>query len=222
MHRHMRLYHFLNRKFGLDDIRRRRLKIATLNELNDPFEMLAMSVEDPDLRKAFGATKDQMAQWAGLLCFSRSWHNPVQWSHYADRHRGLCLQFDVPDSLVNHVTYSAKRLAVDRSVIEAQGLSAENFMKRVISTKFSHWRYENEVRLFVTLKDQDPETGHWFKEFGPKLALSEVIVGAHCDLSRQELADALGDLGGSVSRRKARLSFQRFAVVTQMRAALWI
>lgn len=40
----MRVYHFLDRKYGLDDIRRRRLKIATLDDLNDPFEMLAMTL----------------------------------------------------------------------------------------------------------------------------------------------------------------------------------
>lgn len=217
----MRLYHFLNREYGLDDIRRRRLKIATLDGLNDPFEMLAMTFADPALRKAFRATKDQMAKRTGLLCFSRGWRNPVQWSHYADRHHGLCLGFDVPDHLAKPVTYSPKRLAVDRTAIEAQGAEAQAFMQAVISTKFSHWRYEDEVRLFVALKERDPDTRLWFSDFGPDLALREVIVGAACDVTRKELAEALGDLDPLVSRRKARLSFRRFAIVTQMRSSLW-
>jgi hypothetical protein len=36
----MRVYHFINEEYGLDDLRRRRLKIATILELNDPFETL--------------------------------------------------------------------------------------------------------------------------------------------------------------------------------------
>lgn len=218
----MLLHHFLNKKFGLDGIRRRRLKIATLNELNDPFEMLAMSLENRDLRSAFRATKDQMASQAGLLCFSRGWRNPVQWSHYGDHHRGLCLQFEVPDSLIRPVSYRTKRLAVDRQALEARGEAADQFMQRVISTKFSHWCYENEARVFVSLEDIDPETGLWFKDFGPDLVLSEVIVGALSNISRKEISDTLGDLSSSVSIRKTRLSFRRFAVVTQMNSELWV
>jgi hypothetical protein len=215
----MRVYHFLNRKYGLDDVRRRRLKIATLNDLNDPFEMLAMTLRDPELRQAFRATKDQMAKRAGLLCFSRSWRNPVQWSHYAERHHGLCLGFNIPDGHAAKVNYRHKRLPVDRALLE--GSDAEAFMRTVVSTKFSHWRYENEVRLFVSLEDRDAETGLWFREFDDELALREVIVGAACDVARSDLAEALGDLNESVTKRKARLSFQRFAVVNQMRADLW-
>lgn len=215
----MRVYHFLDSKYGLDDIRRRRLKIATLNDLNDPFEMLAMTLRDPELRQAFRATKAQMAKQAGLLCFSRSWRNPVQWSHYAERHRGLCLGFDIPDGHAAKVNYSRKRLAVDRALLE--GPHAEAFMRTVVSTKFSHWRYENEVRMFASLKDRDAETGLWFREFDDELVLSEVIIGAACNVSRSDLADALGDLNESVAKRKARLSFQRFAVVNQMRADRW-
>lgn len=93
----MRVYHFLSRNYGLEDIRLRRLKIATLDDLNDPFEMLGMALRDLELRQAFRATKAKMAERAGLLCFSRHWRNPVQWSHYAERHQGLCLGFDIPD-----------------------------------------------------------------------------------------------------------------------------
>lgn len=215
----MRVYHFLDRKYGLDDIRRRRLKISTLNDLNDPFEMLAMTLRDPELRHAFRATKAQMDKRAGLLCFSRGWGNPVQWSHYAGRHQGLCLGFDIPDGQAVKVTYSRKRLPVDRALLE--GPDAEAFMRRVVSTKFSHWRYENEIRLFVSLDERDAATGLWFREFDDELALREVIVGAACDVTRSNLAEALGDLNQSVIKRKARLSFQRFAVVNQMRADLW-
>ena len=44
---------------------------------------------------------------------SRSWHNPVQWSHYASKHTGICLGFDVPDEHLGEVTYSRTRLLVE-------------------------------------------------------------------------------------------------------------
>lgn len=178
-----------------------------------------MTLRDPVLRQAFRATKAQMAKKAGLLCFSRSWRNPVQWSHYAECHQGICLGFDIPPGSASAVIYSRKRLPVDRFMLE--GPDGEAFMRKIVSTKFSHWRYENEVRLFVALNDRDPDTGLWFREFDADLALNEVILGAVCDVTRRELDDALGDLRASVTQRKARLSFQRFAVVNQMRADLW-
>ena len=40
----MRVYHFLSEQFGMDDLLKKRLKIATLNDLNDPFELFAVSL----------------------------------------------------------------------------------------------------------------------------------------------------------------------------------
>jgi len=57
--------------------------------------------------------KNELAQERGLLRFSRDWHNPVLWSHYASRHTGLCLGFDVPDDCLGPVSYSRKRLVVE-------------------------------------------------------------------------------------------------------------
>jgi hypothetical protein len=71
----MRVFHFVNEEFGLEDLRRRRLKIATLNELNDPFELFGVNLADESLRRAFRAMKDQLALNRGLLSFSRDWHN---------------------------------------------------------------------------------------------------------------------------------------------------
>jgi hypothetical protein len=87
----MRVFHFVNEEFGLEDLRRRRLKIATLNELNDPFELFGVNLADESLRRAFRAMKDQLALNRGLLSFramSRRVLNEVSmtargWSCYA-------------------------------------------------------------------------------------------------------------------------------------------
>jgi hypothetical protein len=38
----------------------------------------------------------------GLLCFGADWSSSVMWSHYADKHKGICLGFDVRRSLLHH------------------------------------------------------------------------------------------------------------------------
>ena len=217
----MRAYHFLNEQFGMDDIVKRRLKVATLNDLNDPFELFAVSLSDPAVRRAFRKMKEELSRTRGLLCFSRDWHNPVQWSHYADRHRGVCLGFDVSDESVGPVTYSGKRIAARIEQLTAPRLLDPNTAISLLFTKFSHWSYEDEVRAFVTLEGRDPEIGLYFAEFSERLRLREIIVGAASKLTRADIRHVLGELSPTVGRWKARLAFSSFRIVRQRNERLW-
>lgn len=217
----MRVYHFINREFGLDNLRRRRLKIARINETNDPFDLLAPSSKHRSIRQWYAATRRQLANSTGMLCFSRGWNNPVQWSHYADRHRGLCLGFDVPARMLMPVTYSEHRLNLNLVALAGNGPAAEAEVRKMLTTKYSHWQYENEMRLFVQLSEIDPETGLYFAEFSEHLALKSVTVGHTSTISRSELRQALGDLASEALIFKARLAFGSFDVVRQRNEKLW-
>ena len=82
----MRVYHFLPANFALDDIEKHRIKISEIDQLNDPFELWCVSQKDKRLRIGLQRYKEEMSKRYGMLCFSRHWHNPVLWSHYADKH----------------------------------------------------------------------------------------------------------------------------------------
>lgn len=217
-----RVFHFVNREYGLDDIGQRRLKIATIDDLNDPFELLGPSAKDKNLRRRFQSWKTQIAATRGMLCFSRNWKNPVQWSHYAEKHRGLCLGFDVPQNLLIPVQYNAKRFEPDIAAFDNPRSDVAHVeMIRMLSTKYSHWRYENEMRLFTMLQDRDDTTGLYFAEFSKKLILKQVILGCRSIVTRSELAEALGGLGSNVLIQNARLAFHSFTVVEQRDSKLW-
>ena len=72
----MRAYHFMNEHWALSAIRSSRLKLARLDDMNDPFELLAIELPKRRDREAFNALKTEMNDTIGLLCFSRSWSNP--------------------------------------------------------------------------------------------------------------------------------------------------
>lgn len=132
----MRVYHFVNQEYGLENIRRKRLKIATINELNDPFELFSIELSDPSVRKSFRKMKNDLAMKQGLLCFSKSWSNPVQWSHYANNHQGICLGFDVPDAFLCNVNYSRKRLLADIEALKSpRSLLTEEEIKKLFFHK---------------------------------------------------------------------------------------
>lgn len=215
------MFHFICEKYGLDDIRMRQLKISRIQDLSDPFELLSVELSNEQLRNAFHATKDELPRSRGMLCFSKRWSNPAQWSHYADKHRELVLGFDVPDDCLLTVSYSAKRLLAEAEQVLATGRSDQRGMRSLLSTKFAQWKYEKEVRCFLTLEDQDPETKLYFAEFSDKLKLVQVIVGSRSNLSRSEIDDALGDLAKDVDVFKARLAFRSFRVVRNKDQSLW-
>ena len=99
----MRVYHFTKADYAQKNLRNRRLKIAEFHDLNDPFELLGAELTKSTHRQIFSGWKETIEKKWGVLCFSRSWHNPVLWSHYSDKHRGICLGFDVADSFLEKI-----------------------------------------------------------------------------------------------------------------------
>ena len=208
----MRIYHFLDSHYGLENISHKRLKISRIIDLNDPFELLGVDLHDQEMRSALNRTKEQLASNRGLICFSATWRNPVQWGHYADKHKGLCLGFDIPDDLLMKVTYTQKRLKLPSNI-------DENFMKKILSTKFTHWRYEKEYRVFLSLSNNIG--GLYFKEFSNDLKLKQVIVGCESCVSRSQISEALSDYEYEVEVFKARPAFRSFKIVRQKKEVLW-
>ena len=216
----MLVYHFLNKKYGLEAIKNRRLKISRINELNDPFEFRGINLKNKSLRPAFRKMKDELNQNRGLHCFSGNWENPVLWSHYANKHRGLCLGFDVPDDLLAQVEYRDKLIEPD--ILRSNDRKAkQQFSETLIKIKFAHWSYEDEYRMFARLEDQDSQSGFYFSDFSKKLNLAKIIVGAESQITRSDLNNALGNLRDSVEIIKARIAFQNFKVTPQENDKLW-
>jgi Protein of unknown function (DUF2971) len=170
-------------------------------------------------RDAFQKNKDDLSKKYGLICFSSKWDNPVMWSHYADRHKGVCVGFDVPDDQLFKVQYRRERLAAFPVMGEGTQEQKMEFMKAFLATKFAHWRYESEYRLFTTL--EEPEGTLYFSKFSETFRPQTVIVGACSALSRKEISEALGEREAGASCFKARLAFKTFRVVRNRDNALW-
>jgi hypothetical protein len=145
----IRAYHFLPCHYAFDDLRHRHLKIARIDDLNDPFELWAVAQPDPQLRKGIRESKKELAGRFGLLCFSLSWQNPLLWSHYAERHHGIALGFDINEAKIKNVSYVEKR-----PIVYAVNLEV---VHQLLYTKYIDWRYEQEARVFTTLEDKDSE-----------------------------------------------------------------
>lgn len=152
----MRVYHFLNEQYGLQAINDERLKIGRLAAFNDPFEYFHLDTDNYGTREVVKGRRKR-ANWDyGIICFSQNNSNPVQWAHYSDSHKGLCLGFDIPDVSLIEIDYISRR-ASENEFKEALEHKKENFVKYMLSKKYKHWEYEEEVfigfRSSITKKE---------------------------------------------------------------------
>jgi hypothetical protein len=210
----MRCYKLMDARFALDALANRRLKISTLKDLNDPFELLAADLRSASHRRAFEQFRHRLAEQSGVLCFSTSWRSPMLWSHYAEKHFGVCLGFEVPDSHLARVRYEARRLPdVAATLLAANDDEKTKLGLRLLTTKYAEWKYEREVRVFTTLSDPDPTTGLFFTAIGRSLALREIVFGPRFISPTEPFAEAARQITSDVEVLQARLAFKSFAVV---------
>ena len=97
-------------------------------------------------------------------------------SHYADKHRGICLGFEINDKTALTVKYVPERIKVSDGRI--QDLRENNELASILwLTKFEHWHYENEVRRVEELALAENIGRHYFRHLSKDLQLKEVIIG---------------------------------------------
>lgn len=97
------------------------------------------------------------AKYYGIWSASKTSTSPVLWGHYADNHKGVCLEYQVtteenksqlhfaeesPFDVVQ-VKYTSK--PIDIFAIEPSSLL--KLTNTIINTKYDKWEYEQEIRL---------------------------------------------------------------------------
>ncbi len=83
----------------------------------------------------------------GVACFSEQVDNILMWAHYAEGHRGFCLEFDTtfpPFVMAQHVSYSKSYPEINIADVI---LNRKKFGELpLLTTKSKHWCYEKEWR----------------------------------------------------------------------------
>lgn len=208
----MRAFHLLSKQHALQALQNQRLKVARFDELNDPFELLAADLSDRRAQRTFIKWKTRTSKKIGLLCFSMSWKNPLLWSHYADRHRGVALEFEIDDGFVVPVRYSLSRLKLNLPHIMSSGGFTEDLAEQLGSTKSRHWAYEEEVRVPVALSECVLENGLHFEKLTEHVKVVGVVLGALSQVTPHEVRCSL-PRGRQVTLHRARMASRSFSII---------
>jgi hypothetical protein len=216
-----RVYHFCDAKYGLENLLNHRLKVATIMELNDPFELIAHDLRDQVIRAAVKKFKAQSAASWGFLCYSRSYSSPVQWAHYADKHRGICLGFDIPAKDLHPINYMDNRLGYEPTDVDSEE-KRHAWSLGFFTTKHTHWGYEQEERMIVDLESTDRDQNLHFCPFERgAMKLKEIIVGCNSDVTRKQIKEIAGREDHDVDFFKVRPAFGKFEIVKNLNSKIW-
>jgi hypothetical protein len=102
---------------------------------------------------------------SSVTCFSENCDNILLWSHYANQHKGICLEyktvsndgyscltFDSTDIKTDHPVPMLKVNYVEKPLEKINALFTKYFVEQLndfLSTKFKIWEYENEIRCII-------------------------------------------------------------------------
>lgn len=122
-----------------------------------------------------------------LSCFSAVSDEVLMWSHYADKHRGICIGFDFPHKYGEKFILCPVKY-LDR-IIPFDGTS--DVVRTIlywITTKSKRWEYEDEIRAITNAK-----TNESFEDITyERKYVKEIRFG--CKVSKERISDALKNL----------------------------
>ncbi len=201
------LYRYFPAAAAINTIERHQFRVGRILELNDPFEWsMCVDADSPqDIEKA-RYEMDQMRtaflnEKYGVISFCYTVNDPVIWSHYADKHRGIAFKAACQSSLVGvellPVTYRKKRVCIPYIPEGEREQRIEELVpgfKKFFRYKAASWGYEKEVRGVVELKSCKVADGMFWWSI-PDGFLKSVIMGLRSTVSVSYIRRAL-DLNG--------------------------
>lgn len=84
-----KLYLYMKAEYLHSVLKNDEIKVNLPNECNDPFEFLPRESRNLSVPDTSGI---------GIICFSEDGSSSTMWAHYADKHRGVCLEFALPET----------------------------------------------------------------------------------------------------------------------------
>lgn len=177
--------------------------------LLEKMRALAEFYQPATFQKVYAHVAKHKIETAKVTCFSKTHSNTLMWSHYAQNHKGICLEFNgsMPaNDVLERGTAFMVNVNYDRVGMIDYNLDKERAIVDLFTRKWSDWRYEEEVRIIIM--DEEP-----IQKFD-KSFLTGIIFGCRTpDSDKQEVLRLLSKGGYEVPvwcavRGKFKLEFQ--------------
>jgi hypothetical protein len=86
---------------------------------------------------------------------------------------------------------------------------------KLITTKYKHWEYEDEVRLIIQLENVQHEGPNYFVSYCDAFMLREIVVGVRSKITNQDLLASLSPEDADVSIIRSRLAPRSYQIIPE-------
>lgn len=186
----------------MDIVLMSRIYCAHWSELNDPLEgRYTIFLQDENMEPVPNLTDfpavNSFKDRTKIAALSSDGKNFLMWSHYASGHRGIVIEFDIPDDeeylhQVNYTPFDA--------IINNEYVSKMDF-KHVFLCKTESWSYEKEYRILR-------ESPFYSLSKAPtRLILGGLIDKTHEDILIRALQDKIDITHAKINRYQGWVEF---------------
>lgn len=222
------LYRFMDAEAAKETLKSCSLKMSIPSELNDTFEFCPGITGvpphvSPDLVEQCNKDfVDEISKRYGIVSFTRKSNCPLLWAHYADKHKGVALEFGFrrkPDLF--KMRYRRKRPSVpfvpSEDISPAIQKMKEKVITRCLKTKHISWRYEREWRIIAELGECRKKQGKdgkdiYLNDLDPN-SIWRVVLGIKCPLKERDVEKRVEDAKlGNVDVVRATMHPRRYEI----------
>jgi|WetSurMetagenome_2_1015567.scaffolds.fasta_scaffold194288_2 hypothetical protein len=177
------------------------------NGIGDTFKEQSLSCLPSALPKDFNTNIRYRTNATTMCCFSESYENTLMWSHYADHHKGLVLEFKFSKCFVDFihkVSYEKGFPIYNFDLLSESQFNA--LIYHMLVSKMIEWKYEKEWRI---LEDDEPKPRHFNKK-----ELVSIIFGLETtDANIKEIIKTIRDADyNNVLIRRARVNEKNICI----------
>jgi hypothetical protein len=142
----------------------------------------------------------------GLCCFSEDPRSILMWAHYANNHRGFCVEYSLARNTmlaneVSPVIYTQNMPSL--SFADLSPKNSRRTIERLWRTKAACWQYEKEWRALA------PEGGRTYPQRSPVLA---VVFGQRMSPEDRQLVQQALLRHGPISFKEAYMHEDKFEI----------
>ncbi len=209
------VYHYSNYNISLNEIiLKQRLRFSDPKTFNDPFDCnekllkinyseevidqtisdlsinlsrqekreLKRKIKNPNIQNQILREKRKEYK---LSCFSEYNDEILMWSHYADKHSGICVGFSFPHKYEDKFILCPVKYLDQLKELEGTA-DVHRIILYWLTTKSIRWKYEKEIRAISKCKDQS--LNYEFINYDSRY-IKEIIFG--CNVPNEKIKAAM-------------------------------
>lgn len=190
--------------------------------LNDPFEKVysTKTLEKYDYTEQivtdffipFQKDIDEYYNKVGILSLCEENTNSVMWSHYADNHKGYCVEYNLNSNSINQLNFENEDevflMKVEYEDTPIDFLSLPSNFQFYLRRKSKLWAYENELRYISSKKGLHKVPSDAIKAIYLGASINEIVKQTILKLCADKKIDLYQS---TISKNSYALKFEKIS-----------